>query len=94
MGVEAAGVIEAVGADVTDFTEGDRVTYTGSPLGAYSTERVMSADHLIRLPDTIAFDTAAMEPCVGSRRPTCSGASPGWRPATPCSCTPRPTRWA
>jgi len=59
MGVEAAGVIEAVGPGVTDFAEGDRVTYTGSPLGAYSTERVMSADHLIKLPDTIAFDTAA-----------------------------------
>lgn len=59
MGVEAAGVIEAVGAGVTDFAEGDRVTYTGSPLGAYSTERVMSAQHLIKLPDWIAFDTAA-----------------------------------
>ena len=42
MGVEAAGVIEAVGPGVTDFAEGDRVTYTGSPLGAYSTERVMA----------------------------------------------------
>ena len=59
MGVEAAGVVEAVGAGVTDFAEGDRVTYTGSPLGAYSTERVMSADHLIKLPDTIPFETAA-----------------------------------
>jgi NADPH2:quinone reductase len=59
MGVEGAGVVEAVGMGVTDFAEGDRVTYTGSPLGAYSTERVMSAEHLIRLPDTIAFDTAA-----------------------------------
>ena len=59
MGVEGAGVVEAVGAGVTDFVEGDRVTYTGSPLGAYSTERVMSADHLIKLPDTISFDTAA-----------------------------------
>jgi NADPH2:quinone reductase len=59
MGVEAAGTIEAVGAGVTDFMEGDRVTYTGSPLGAYSTERVMSADHLIKLPESIPFDTAA-----------------------------------
>src|SRR5215212_6599983 len=41
MGVEAAGVVEAVGPGVADFAEGDRVTYTGSPLGAYSTERVM-----------------------------------------------------
>lgn len=59
MGVEAAGVVEAVGPGVTDFVQGDRVTYTGSPLGAYSTERVMSADHLIKLPQTIPFDTAA-----------------------------------
>lgn len=59
MGVEAAGVIEAVGPGVTDFAEGDRVTYTGSPLGAYSTERVMGAEHLIKLPDWIGFDTAA-----------------------------------
>ncbi|MFD4405009.1 quinone oxidoreductase family protein [Nocardia sp. NPDC058499] len=59
MGVEAAGVIEAVGSEVTGFQEGDRVTYTGSPLGAYSTERVMPAEHLIALPDEIPFDTAA-----------------------------------
>ena len=59
MGVEAAGVIEAVGPGVTDFAEGDRVTYTGSPLGAYSTERVMDVAPLIKLPDSIPFETAA-----------------------------------
>jgi NADPH2:quinone reductase len=59
MGVEAAGVVEAVGPGVTGFVEGDRVTYTGSPLGAYSTERVMDAAHLIALPDAIPFETAA-----------------------------------
>ncbi|MGA4786244.1 quinone oxidoreductase family protein [Nocardia sp. AB354] len=59
MGVEGAGVIESVGPGVTDFAPGDRVTYTGSPLGAYSTERVMPAEHLIALPDGIGFDTAA-----------------------------------
>src|SRR3954449_13110286 len=59
MGVEAAGVIEAVGPGVTDFAEGDRVTYTGSPLGAYSTERVMDVAPLITLPDAISFETAA-----------------------------------
>ncbi|MFE3002751.1 quinone oxidoreductase family protein [Nocardia sp. NPDC059246] len=59
MGVEAAGVIEAVGPDNTDFRAGDRVTYTGSPLGAYSTARVMPAEHLIRLPQEIPFETAA-----------------------------------
>jgi NADPH2:quinone reductase len=59
MGVEGAGVIEEVGPEVVGFAEGDRVTYTGSPLGAYSTERVMPADSLIKLPEGIAFETAA-----------------------------------
>jgi NADPH2:quinone reductase len=59
MGVEAAGVIEEVGPGVTGFAEGDRVTYTGSPLGAYSTERVMDVAPLIKLPATIPFETAA-----------------------------------
>ncbi|MCU7724424.1 quinone oxidoreductase [Actinoplanes sp. KI2] len=59
MGVEAAGVVEAVGPGVTGFAPGDRVTYTGSPLGAYSTERVMPAASLIKLPDAIDFETAA-----------------------------------
>lgn len=59
LGVEAAGVVEATGPGVTRVRTGDRVTYTGSPLGAYSTARVMPADSLIRLPDTIDCDTAA-----------------------------------
>src|SRR4029450_7775288 len=59
MGVEAAGVIEAVGHGVTEFGVGDRVTYTGSALGAYSTERVMDVAPLIALPDAIPFETAA-----------------------------------
>ncbi|MEU6328451.1 quinone oxidoreductase [Streptomyces sp. NPDC047049] len=59
LGVEGAGLVEAVGAGVTHVAEGDRVTYTGSPLGAYSTERIMPADPLIRLPDGIGCETAA-----------------------------------
>jgi NADPH2:quinone reductase len=59
IGVEAAGFIEEVGPDVTQFEVGDRVTYTGSPLGAYSTERVMPIGSLIKLPNTIGFETAA-----------------------------------
>ncbi|MEU1350256.1 quinone oxidoreductase [Streptomyces sp. NPDC005795] len=59
LGVEGAGVVEAVGAGVTHVAEGDRVTYTGSPLGAYSTERIMPAAPLIRLPDGIDCETAA-----------------------------------
>lgn len=59
IGVEAAGVVEAVGAGVSGFSAGDRVAYTGSPLGAYSTERVMPVDSLVKLPVEIASETAA-----------------------------------
>ncbi|HEX5006858.1 MAG TPA: alcohol dehydrogenase catalytic domain-containing protein, partial [Hyphomonadaceae bacterium] len=59
IGVEAAGEIVAVGPGVETFKPGDRVTYTGSPLGAYSVERVMPTASLIRLPTAINFDTAA-----------------------------------
>ena len=59
MGVEASGVVEAVGDGVEAFQPGDRVTYTGSPLGAYSTERIMPAASLIRLPDAISHEAAA-----------------------------------
>ena len=61
MGVEASGIVQAVGSDVTEFSIGDRVTYTGfhTALGAYSTERLIAASLLIKLPETIAFETAA-----------------------------------
>lgn len=61
MGVEAAGVIEAVGEGVTDFAVGDRVSYTGflNTLGAYSTKRLIAANALIKLPDAISCETAA-----------------------------------
>ncbi|HDS0920319.1 TPA: quinone oxidoreductase [Pseudomonas putida] len=61
MGVEAAGVVQAVGEGVSHVAVGDRVTYTGfmNTLGAYSTERVIPAAPLIKLPETIAFETAA-----------------------------------
>ncbi|SCU76974.1 Quinone oxidoreductase [Cupriavidus necator] len=61
MGVEAAGVVQAVGPGVTHVAEGDRVTYTGfiNTLGAYSTERLVPAAPLIRLPEAIGFETAA-----------------------------------
>src|SRR5215471_12576066 len=59
LGVEASGVVEDVGAGVSNVAPGDRVAYTGSPLGAYSTSRIMPASHLVKLPDDIAFETAA-----------------------------------
>jgi NADPH:quinone reductase-like Zn-dependent oxidoreductase len=61
MGVEASGIVTGVGPDVVNVTVGDRVTYTGfiNTLGAYSTERLIPAAALIRLPETIAFETGA-----------------------------------
>jgi NADPH2:quinone reductase len=56
--MEGAGFIEAVGKGV-DFAVGDSVTYTGSPLGAYSTARIMPAAPLIKLPAGIDPQTAA-----------------------------------
>lgn len=61
MGVEASGIVQAVGPDVHNVAVGDRVTYTGfvNTLGAYSTERLVPAAPLIRLPEGIGFETAA-----------------------------------
>ena len=61
MGVEASGVVQAIGEGVSNVRVGDRVTYTGflNTLGAYSTERLISAAPLIKLPETISFETAA-----------------------------------
>ncbi|KVS31649.1 quinone oxidoreductase [Burkholderia cepacia] len=61
IGVEAAGVVDAVGPGVTNVAVGDRVTYTGflNTLGAYSTERLIPAAPLVRLPAGISCETAA-----------------------------------
>ncbi len=59
IGLEGAGVVEAVGAGVTEVKVGDRVAYAGGPVGAYAEVRNMPAHRLLRLPDAIAFDTAA-----------------------------------
>lgn len=61
IGVEAAGVVEQVGEGVSNVQVGDHVTYTGflNTLGAYSTERIISAAPLIKLPSSIACETAA-----------------------------------
>ena len=59
LGMEGAGVIEAVGEGVTHLKAGDRAAYASSPPGSYSQARVMSAKTVCKLPDGIAFDTAA-----------------------------------
>ncbi|MBL8314910.1 MAG: quinone oxidoreductase [Rubrivivax sp.] len=59
LGMEGAGVVEAVGAGVTHLRPGDRAAYASNPPGSYSEARVMPALAVVRLPDDIAFDTAA-----------------------------------
>ena len=59
LGMEAAGVVEAVGEGVTHLNVGDRVAYASNPPGSYSTERVMPARCVCRLPDAISFETGA-----------------------------------
>ena len=59
LGMEGAGVVEAVGAGVTHVKPGDRVAYAGRPPGAYAEVRVMPATILVKVPDSISLDTAA-----------------------------------
>jgi len=58
-GMEGAGVVEAVGEGVTEFSPGARVAYAGVPPGAYSQVRNLPAHRLVPLPDTISFQQAA-----------------------------------
>ena len=59
IGAEAAGVVEAVGANVKFLKEGDRVAYGQSPLGAYASARVMPAQMVVKLPAKISFEEGA-----------------------------------
>jgi NADPH2:quinone reductase len=58
IGQEGAGTVLAIGPGVTAVKPGDRVAYAGA-LGGYATERVIAADRLVKLPDSIDFKTAA-----------------------------------
>jgi NADPH2:quinone reductase len=59
IGMEGAGVVEAVGPGVTEVAAGDRVAYASPPPGAYAQARLMPADRLVVLPQSIAERTAA-----------------------------------
>ena len=59
LGMEGAGTVLVLGEGVTDLAPGDRVAYAGGALGAYTAERVIAADRLVKLPETIDFNTAA-----------------------------------
>jgi NADPH2:quinone reductase len=59
LGMEAAGIVDAVGEGVNRFTLGERVAYCTGPLGAYAEASVLAEARAVRLPASIGFDTAA-----------------------------------
>ena len=59
LGMEAAGVVEAVGVGVTHLQVGDRAAYASQPPGSYCEQRVMPAKCVCKLPDAISFETGA-----------------------------------
>ena len=59
IGAEAAGVIVEIGNQVHDFKVGDRVSYAGLPLGAYSSHRVFPTKDIVKVPDKIDLEVAA-----------------------------------
>jgi len=58
-GLEAAGVVEALGEGVSDLRVGDHVAYAAPPAGAYSEERLMPADRVVKVPDGVSDELAA-----------------------------------
>jgi NADPH:quinone reductase len=59
LGMEGAGVVEAVGEGVTHLKAGDRAAYASQPPGSYCEVRVMPAKCVCKLPDAISFETGA-----------------------------------
>jgi len=59
IGAEGAGIIKEVGSNVKEFKAGDKVSYAGMPLGAYSTHRNYPTKNLVKVPDNIDLEVAA-----------------------------------
>ena len=59
IGAEGAGIIKEVGSNVKDFNVGDKVSYAGTPLGAYSTHRNYPTKNLVKVPNNIDLEVAA-----------------------------------
>ena len=59
IGLEAAGVVEAVGQGVTEFKAGDRVAYCNATLGSYSEVKIHQAERLVKIPEGVSFEQAA-----------------------------------
>lgn len=65
LGLEAAGIVEAVGGGVTRFKPGDRIAYCSGPIGAYAEAHVLSETRGVQLPQAISFDVAAASTLKG-----------------------------
>ena len=59
IGAEGAGIIKEIGSNVKDFYIGDKVSYSGAPLGAYATHRNYPTKNLIKVPNDIDLEVAA-----------------------------------
>ena len=59
IGAEGAGIITDIGSNIKDFKVGDRVSYAGAPLGAYSSHRNYPTKNLVKVPDKIDLEIAA-----------------------------------
>ena len=59
IGAEASGIIKEIGSNVKNFKVGDRISYAGIPLGAYSTHRIYPTKNLVKVPNNIELDVAA-----------------------------------
>ena len=59
IGAEGAGIIKEVGSNIKEFKVGDKVSYAGMPLGAYSTHRNYPTKNILKVPDNIGLDVAA-----------------------------------
>ena len=59
IGAEGAGIIKKVGSNVRNFNVGDKVSYSGTPLGAYSTHRNYPTKNLVKVPENIDLEVAA-----------------------------------
>ncbi len=66
LGVEGAGIVDAVGPGVTHVAVGDRVAYTASRPGSYAESRIVSAIPVVRLPASIDFERGAAMMLKGS----------------------------
>jgi NADPH2:quinone reductase len=93
LGVEAAGVVAALGAGVSGWQVGERVAYAGLPSGSYTNLRNVPAQSLVRLPSAVSEETAAAY--CAARPATCCCTVCG-RPnqVTRCWCMPLPVAWA